>query len=270
MRNIAADDVKKLQTEMLISFDKFCKENYLCYMLCGGTLLGAVRHKGFIPWDDDIDVMMPRPDYEKFLEIVKNGQKIDDHIDVLEYRLHNSVYPFIKLSDQRTIVIERYTDAKTGIWIDIFPIDGNYENRILNFVHYKAARILRKLVEMQYYDIGVESKKSTKLIRTLIFPVIKIIPHKILCDMLNNVSQIKDFASSKFVGRVLMGYGIEQRTERKKIIRPVKVEFEGYQFNAPSNYEELLTQIFGDYMTLPPAEQRKRHDFLVYWKNKDR
>lgn len=265
-RLLAADDIKRMQVEMMVNFAEYCEKHSLTYMLCGGTLLGAVRHKGFIPWDDDVDLMMPRPDYERLINLVSGGEVISETIDVLDYHFNDSVYPFVKLSDCRTHVAEEFCRGKTGIWIDIFPIDGNFRDPVMNWLHYKKVRVLRKLVECQYYEIGIEKRRATRVLRIIISPILRFIPHKRLCVYLNRLAGIKDYASSELVGRVLMGYGTRQRTERWKISKLVKLEFEGHYFNAPSNYDELLTQIYGDYMTLPPAEQRINHGIRAYWK----
>lgn len=267
MKQLSSDEYRKLQVEMLIRFAGYCDANSLCYMLCGGTLLGAIRHKGFIPWDDDIDLMMPRPDYDRFIQLEVKRKRISDTIEVLDYRLGNSLVPYTKLSDNRTYIVEENSRAEMGVWIDIFPIDGNYDSNILNFFHYECARILRKLVECQIFNLAIDKRWITRWIRIIISPILKHIPHKFLCTCLDYFSKMKDFDSSKLVGRVLMGYGTRQRTERKKIIKTVKVEFEGYQFDAPSNYHELLSQIYGDYMKLPPLEYRVNHGIRAYWKN---
>ena len=266
MKGMQSNEIKKLQIDMLVEFAEYCDRNHLHFMLCGGTLLGAVRHKGFIPWDDDVDLMMPRPDYEKLLKLAAGKKDISETVEVVSYRLNNGVHPFIKLNDKRTFVEDGFSNYKGGVWIDIFPVDGNFSSKILACIHYKCARILRKLVECQIYDINVEKRKITKLIRYLIHPVLKIIPHNRLCSALDAVSRVKAFESSRFAGRVLSGYGTRQKTVRDNFMNPVPVEFEGHQFPAPSNYDEILTRIYGAYMTLPPEEQRVSHGITAYWK----
>ena len=268
MNSISANEIKKIEVDIAVQFARYCEEHSLTYMLCGGTLLGAIRHKGFIPWDDDIDLMMPRPDYDRIIHLMKK-ESISKTIDVLEYRLDNSILPFMKLSDNRTFIVEENSCAKMGVWVDIFPIDGNFSNNILNFLHYESAKILRKLVECQIFNLGVEKKKITRCIRIIIAPLLRLFSHKFLCTCLDRVARIKDFNSSDLVGRVLMGYGTRQRTERKRILDLIKVEFEGHQFNAPANYDELLTQIYGEYIRLPPVDQQISHNIKAFWKSNE-
>ena len=142
MKKITPEEIKKIQLDLLIQFAEFCKKNNLYYCLAYGTLLGAIRHKGFIPWDDDIDVIMPRPDYEKFCKLVAE-KKIATSLQ------NNSTYPFVKIIDTRTLVRERFAQKEeVGIWIDVFVLDGNFNNRIINFLHYKIAFVIKKILEI--------------------------------------------------------------------------------------------------------------------------
>lgn len=129
MRNISLREMQKIELDLLIVFDKICRDNSLRYYIDGGTLLGAMCYEGFIPWDDDIDLKMPRPDYEK---LQKLGSKFPDYITIDSPSEKHCEYTMIKLIDNRTILIEENEDntKTTGVYIDIFPMDGhpNEEN----------------------------------------------------------------------------------------------------------------------------------------------
>ena len=124
MRSINNEEAKKIEFKVLVEFAKYCDENNLRYHLAYGTLLGAVRHKGFIPWDNDIDVTMPRPDYEKFRKLVCE-KEVASNISCLDYK-YCDTFPFIKLVDNRTICKEHFlvTESNMGLYIDVFPMDG--------------------------------------------------------------------------------------------------------------------------------------------------
>ena len=120
MKDISLEELRKIQISILDEFSIFCEENKLNYLLTGGTLIGAVRHKGFIPWDDDIDVAMPRADYERFL----SSFNVEGYRIITPYNNEKYVYPFAKLVNSKTRIIEHTdTDSDLGIYIDIFPID---------------------------------------------------------------------------------------------------------------------------------------------------
>ena len=126
MKKLNLYDIKTLELDLLINFDKFCKENNLIYFIAYGTLLGAIRHGGFIPWDDDIDIQMPRTDYEKFLTL-RDKYESSFYGNVIK-TLGDKGYPFpfTKIENKNTLVIEHKmtTKIKTGVWVDIFPMDG--------------------------------------------------------------------------------------------------------------------------------------------------
>ena len=111
MKEINVSERKKLQLDILQKIDALCREQGFRYYLNSGTLLGAVRHKGYIPWDDDIDITMPRPDYEAFYRFFKENNT-DDEMQLISYRDKTSIYPFFKMVNPKTIVIEHYIDPK--------------------------------------------------------------------------------------------------------------------------------------------------------------
>lgn len=267
MEFISPEEIKKLEVEILVRFARFCEENSLSYMLAYGTLLGAVRHKGFIPWDDDIDLLMPRPDYEKLVSLAaKRGGSIAEMVDVLEFRLGYEGLPFIKLSDHRTVAKEDYKLANTGVWVDIFPLDGYFSNDVLRFLHCCTVKILKKLIEFRVFVPSIGKTALTRCIRSIISPAVRMVPHRFLCGCLNRVMQLRNYDSSEWTGCFFNVYGIEQRIEHWKLFQKVKLEFEGYLFDAPASYDDMLTQWYGDYMTIPPVEKRVNHRVVAYWK----
>lgn len=266
MKKITITEIREIQIGLLKCFADFCNENKLYYTLGYGTLLGAIRHKGFIPWDDDIDVIMPRPDYERFLEL-SNYKKISSNIDTISYKLGNSTYPFTKLIDNRTEVEEKFVNGvKIGVWIDVFALDGNFSNNFLNILHYKAARFIRKIIEIKRNDFASGTTKTKQILKGIIYPFTRIFSYKVLCRTMDKICCIRKYNDSDYIGCVVWGYGGKDRTEKNLFMKSVDVEFEGHIFNAPSNYDKYLRGIYGDYMKLPPENKRTRHDFNAWWK----
>ncbi len=266
MKKITSEEMKALQVNILIDFAKFCDKNNLHYTLGYGTLLGAIRHKGFIPWDDDIDVFMPRPDYEKFINIIR-GNKISPFIDVISYKFGNSTYPFIKLIDNRTEVEEKFVkDVRIGVWIDIFAIDGNFNNSFLSMLHYKTAALIRKVVEIKRNNFGSGTTTTKRILKSFIYPFTIFFSFDFLLKTMDRVCCLRKYDKSNYIGCVVWGYGSRGRIEKKGFFECIDVEFEGHIFKVTSNYDKYLKNIYGNYMQLPPENKRIKHNYEAWWK----
>lgn len=268
MKKLTLDEIKTIELSLLIEFDSLCKKNNLYYTLCGGTLLGAVRHKGFIPWDDDIDVLMPRPDYDRLLNNINIDQSgLPSYMKIVSWKDGTSNYPFIRLIDKRTKVdVEHFNTDLNGshIWLDIFPIDGNPSAKKELYKIYRKMKFLRRIL---YIKLS-EGKKGKTFFKSLLKPILikclKIVSFKSLCRRMNNLAKSYDFADSEYIGGTLWGYGPQERIKKSGYMQGVLLEFEGERFNAPSNYKEYLTGLYQDYMVLPPEEQRTVHGIRAY------
>ncbi|MFJ8512849.1 LicD family protein [Lysinibacillus xylanilyticus] len=261
------NEIQELELNILISFDKFCRKNDLKYSLMGGTMLGAVRHKGFIPWDDDIDISMPRPDYEKFVKLTKNGMSDNYRVYCINTK-RDYIYPFTKIIDDRTILYEKNIKPKynLGIYIDIFPVDGFPPSENQAIKHYK------KITRLKKYTIWGASKldknqhiikRSLKFIREFIF---KIIGAPYFAKRRDEAFRQFDFDESEYV-TLSTGYALKTKMQKEEYLNLIDVEFCGNVFKCSANYHETLTNIYGDYMQLPPKnEQVSNHDYKLYWK----
>jgi lipopolysaccharide cholinephosphotransferase len=263
-------EVKKLEFELLVVFEQLCEQNDLYYTLCGGTLLGAVRHKGFIPWDDDIDVLMPRADYDRLLNGINiNTECIPGHVRLVSWKNNQMDYPFMKLLDDRTEVDIKYLSDKhsaSKIWIDIFPIDGNPADDVQLERLFRKSLFYRRILCLRTAKAGEGRTLFHKIIKPVLMACVSFFDKRKLCEKIDNLSKQYSFEGSEYIGGVLWGYGPQERIHRQEYMQPVKMEFEGRMFNAPSNYDEYLRGLYGDYMTLPPVEKRLTHEMKAYMK----
>lgn len=266
------DQIHEIEFQMLKRFAKVCEENNLRYFLCGGTLLGAIRHKGFIPWDDDIDILMPRPDYIKFQELSKNNI-LGDELKVCSSYLGNLNDPFCKIFNINTIMEKEYVNDEWDrhIWIDIFPMDGLPNNELKVKFIYKKVSIARALIRTIKVKDEVKNKVSTSkikyILKVITKPILSVIGTKPMVKYIDSLSQKYDFDKSMYVGGIAFGYGPQEKMVRSDYIVPEKVEFEGELFNAPGSWKEYLSNLYGDYMKLPPKEKQIAHVMKAWLKN---
>lgn len=261
MKEISDQELKRIELDIMVAIHQFCKANGIAYYLCGGTLLGAVRHGGFIPWDDDIDIYMPRPDYERFISCFS-----DAHCKVLTYRSTRGYYlPFAKVCDNRTILREKFAPdiPSCGVFVDVFPLDG-LSNEIQ-----KASRIHR-ISRFLLYLAGLAGSKSQKVhsLKGLCKNIISyVLPQQWLLWAVDTFSKRYSFSNSEFVG-VAFGFYGERETYMKAVFsETVDIEFEGMTFCAPKEMGQYLKTLYGNYMELPPMEKRvTHHSFEAFWK----
>lgn len=268
---LTLDEIKACELNILREFHAFCEKNGLTYFLAGGTLLGAIRHKGFIPWDDDIDVMMPRPDAMRLLERAKDGLNDDLQLDTW-YLNEKSTSTMIKIVDRRTTAVFEDTVVQPGygVWIDVFVADGVPDDRAQNEKDFKKTRLLMDLLTASLTKIGVERRTPllTKL-QYLLVPVILPIRGVGYGTYIRKIFQISmryDYNAYDRIAVYEGRGGIREIMEKKRLFPRILVEFEGESFYTMHNYDEYLHNMYGDYMTPPPPEKQvSRHLMRVKW-----
>lgn len=265
-KKINITEAKNLELNLLIKFAAFCEKENLRYYLAYGTLIGAVRHKGFIPWDDDIDVVMPRTDYERFLERIQETP-IDDYIEALDYHKVRT-FPFIKLIDSRTRVKEHFlvTEENLGIFIDIFPLDGFPDSKAEQHRLFKKAAFYWKLYAFANYRFNTGANLGKKIAKILLYPFSRLVSSYKVCEKLNSLCKEYSYDNASVVGNIVWGFD-ERELIEKECFQSAYGEFEGYLFRIPQGYDSYLTQCYGEYMQLPPEEERIAHQFTAEWKD---
>lgn len=268
MKAIGLDEQKKIELAILKELDIICKENNLKYYLAYGTLLGAVRHKGFIPWDDDIDVWMPREDYEKFLRICA-GKTINDKYRVLSMHDKDYIYAFAKMVDIRTLVEEKWMLTNIlGVYIDIFPLD------ILPINEKHRKRYINKLL-LAHYGLLMSTRENKKrktllvsVLSRLAYYPLRIFGYRRWLNRVDKLSRKYQSNEKRYIGNVSIDSYIAKECYRAECFEDgVRLRFEDAEFAVPKNYEKILNTIYGDYMQLPPLEKRiKKHENKAYWK----
>ena len=272
---LTLEELHEVELGILLSFHNFCEKHGLRYYMAGGTLIGAIRHKGFIPWDDDIDLMMPRPDYMKLVELVSKDCMMDEHYKVdCCYFNKNALSSALRIFDTRTeLKFENFRIPYVlGCWIDVFPLDGLASDQKKIKKHFKKMRLAMDLYLCSITKLG--GKRRSKLVTILqygiapVLPFLRIFKNHQYTALLDRISREYDYDSAEYVG-VLEGRAEEKEAMLKTALEPsVQVDFEGHKFYAMANYHEYLTNLYGDYMQLPPEDQQvSRHEIKVYWKD---
>ena len=267
----AITDIKEMQhiaLDVLIYLDKVCSKYGLKYFIVDGTLLGAVRHKGFIPWDDDIDVWMPRADYDRLADVIRqDGEK--KYKFCTPQNTKKFIYPFGKLIDVRTGLFDD-TSAKCeiGVHIDVFPYDGLPGDSEPEYR--KFAKRCVYLAEQRYpaFTTWKQAKERTDKGH---FYFAKWVMRKIIGGY--NIVKIIDWYARKhantyprFICCLPAEYKYDQIMDASIADNLTELEFEGHKFKAPADYDTYLKKLYGDYMQLPPEEERQPHARKAWWK----
>ncbi|MGE6553754.1 LicD family protein [Exiguobacterium artemiae] len=262
--SIDTNQVKQIQIEALRFLIEYLEKNKINYFIIAGTLLGAVRHKGFIPWDDDVDIGMTRQDYNKFMTLFKND--FERNNEAL-YFLQNwdtdphFAMPFSKLRVNNTIYKEEVTqhvNIHHGIYIDIFPFDDVHSNKLLSCIQEKGTMLLQKMI-LAKSSYRLTSRKMSVFYKVALFPF----PKKLMIALIHAINA-KNTKDNKLMVCSGGSYGFKKEVvEKQWFERSTILSFENLEVRAPSGYIPYLKNLYGDYTTLPPLHQRKsRHNII--------
>ena len=273
MRELTLKELQEISLDILKDVHQFCVKNNIKYSLAYGTLIGAIRHKGFIPWDDDVDIIMPRPDYERFCSTFAS---IKYHVSSFETD-SDCRMTFGRVFDDNQTFVRSFVPwhlKEHGAWIDVFPVDAAEDN--FEQFSERIARIypiFRKLQRNRkgilHFSFSFSLKTQFRLlIKKVVFLNGWLVPN--MMKMVIKEAKKYEFGSTKHWGLIAFNsYGIKDYHEDELFDEVVDVEFEHHNFKALRGYDEYLRQIYGDYMQLPPEENRKpKQTYIhVYWKD---
>lgn len=286
-KELTLRDQQYLGLDILKEVHEFCQENKLCYSLYGGTLLGAVRHKGFIPWDDDIDIIMPREDYELFCKtfISRSGNNIlqcyqkDKSFGIAYAHVTN-----ISKTICKPLVFPFSKSQKGGVWIDIFPADGFPENKELGEIFYKENTELYWAAQNDRYALrefrfnfkdffNISTIKQNLYYNYILF--LQKIRRNLTKQTNRNLNKLIEknktfkFSESTYWSSLSCTVSPPGLVTTFSLKKNILVEFEGNLFYAMENYDEYLKNAFGNYMEYPPIEKRvpqMKNNYKFFWK----
>ena len=263
MKKIDIDELRRIQIQILNQVSAYCEQENIQYWLDCGTLLGAIRHKGFIPWDDDIDIGMLREDYDRF--VAGFNQSSDRYQCWTMRNIYDFPFVFAKVMDIKTELYEpnKNNGIKMCINIDVFPYDNAPGNeQVLNDMYNKSKKYtlwFRRRVLPRWGD----ERQIKRIVRYIVYMLLQIIPRQYFVDKINdNLMKYKN-VETDYIGN----FTSETRIFCNKEIFDsfIDVEFEGKKYKAPVGYDAWLRAFYGDYMKLPPEEQQVLyHRFEAY------
>lgn len=260
MQYLNNQEVKRALFELLCRFDSFAQTQGLRYTLLGGTLLGAVRHRGFIPWDDDVDVGMPRPDYERLLELsnlVPSGTALVTMNDA-------SPRPFTKFVNVDILCQEQGIHETECLWVDVFPLDGmpDDDQACMDQLH-RELQLKINAARRRDVEGGVAWKRPIKAVAR---PVLNAIASPVsIYRKMDKIAQEYPFGTTRRCRDVIWGESPTAYYLTDDFDHLARLEFCGREFPAVAHWDETLKSVYGDYMTLPPQSQRVNHGLKAWY-----
>jgi len=265
MKELSLQELKEIEFDILKKFDAFCKENNITYYLSHGTLLGAIRYKKFIPWDDDVDVLVPREDYNRLLSLYKD----DERYQLFAFERNPKYrFPFAKLCDMTTRKVEDNTNngVDLGVDMDIFPLDAWDNDRE------GAKREVQRLVKYRFRLTLTKLRKSMsasalkRFVWHIIMAFYKMLGSQHFIKKIIRESRAHESESGAYLGnKAWCVYGERDIIPAEVFAGTTEIEFEGEMFPAPADYDRYLTCLYGNYLPEPPKEKQKtHHTFTAY------
>ena len=266
MKELSLREIQLGELEVLKKLAEICEAQNLKYYLIWGTLLGAVRHKGFIPWDDDVDVAMPRPDFDKLMEYLESHQEEIRPFSLISCKTNKKyIYPIPRFCDTRYYIdYQGAKDYGLGLFVDIFPMDGCGNDESAVEASYK------KRIFYESFTCLAGNKKFQKSnqgwwrnpVKFAMYSYAKLMGPKYFAHKLEKLAVRYTYEESEYV--CIMLWDDQKRPFKKADVdEVVYIPFEGTNLPVPKGYDEVLRNFYGDYMQLPPEEKRVAHHYYT-------
>ena len=271
MRQIGLREMQQIELNLLLELDRVCKKHSLRYYMDGGTLLGAMCYEGFIPWDDDIDIKMPRPDYEKLLTLQR---EFPEYIRLDAPTREHCEYTMLKLIDDRTVLRERSGSKikTTGVYLDVLPMDGHPADPEAYQAHLRKLQRLNSLFHLSLENFQ-KMKRSPRLLSRVkgVLYSTMYSPWKLYCRLTETAKQY-DYDMAEHVGLLIEGNAEKERFSKDWLQPGFELEFEGHMFPAPSGYRRHMEIFYGEHVTKPECYHNlpmipPNHQHEVFWKD---
>lgn len=265
MRTIDLKELEVIQMDVLQVLDDFCEQNDISYSLGCGTMLGAIRHKGYIPWDDDIDIYILRKDYEKLISVFPDTYK---NIKLVSLE-RDEKWPraYAQAFDVRTIMREEADTYEIGIGIDVYPIDEVPADEIEWKKYNKRRLLLQYANEMKYCPFRKDRSLKKNIILALCKFALLPLSQRNIGKIIDKYAKKYDGSNSGYVFECCQGMFQKRPFKRSCLEEVVKIPFEDRFFNGMKDYDSYLSNGYGNYMQLPPKEKQvSHHRFVAYWK----
>lgn len=273
-KNLSMEEIQKISFDILKTIKKICDTENLKYGLAFGTLIGAVRHKGYIPWDDDVDIIMPRPDFEKLMKYFEdNYEELQPYEPWNRSKHPDYPYTMTRIINNRYILdVDNEKPCGMGIFVDIYVLDGagNTIDEARSLLEktrkYPSSIFLATRIKLKN---GGTKGFWKNILKPFFFSFVKLMGREYFVKKLYNIISLHDYNNSSYLACIEWDNTTASATAKADIENPVEVEFNGEKFKAAANIDFYLSHAYGDYMTPPPPHDRVYHHLYKAYKKVD-